>query len=312
MAKKVTLTITVNDEKALNDLGIGIVAERDGKITGYGNLTANELEKISIVFNTLVLHKEDNMNKEEIRKAKRILRRGTIKENAYNESEDNADTDTDTDGLMEVIKMEIKNIESYGFGPAIRGMRNSFASWDKSDSKNVIMIGNPHPIRASLFHIGPEDMKLMQKLYKAGGSERKFMRMIQVWCDISAPLTWWKQFDTYKVGTTANSTSTMHSIINKEFTLDDFNATPNDHLRSTICFLNEKRLEYLDTKEYYTWREIIDNLPESYIQMRTVNFNYETVAHMINDRKNHKLMEWYYFCYVMLENLPYLKEIMDV
>lgn len=214
--------------------------------------------------------------------------------------------------------MKIRNLEFYGFGPAIRGMRNSFASWDKSDSKPVYdnLGGNAG---AAGYFIGSTDMKLMQDLYKAGGSERKFMRMIQVWCDISASLTWWKQLDTYKVGTTANSTSTMHSITNKEFTLDDFDAEPIDHLKSTIDFLNKKRLEYIEawnkhegTKKDTVWREIIDNLPESYIQLRTVNLNYETVAHMINDRKNHKLTEWHYFCETMLHSLPYLKEIMDV
>lgn len=204
--------------------------------------------------------------------------------------------------------MEIKNIEAYGFRPAVRGMRNSFQSWDKSDS-DILYTSSGMIL---FYNIGPEDMKLMQKLYKAGGSERKFMRMIQVWCDIFAPLTWWKQADTYKIATTDLSTSTMHSITNKEFTLDDFYAEPSDHLKSTIDFLNKKRLEYLNTKEYRTWREIIDNLPESYIQMRTVNFNYETIAHMIMDRRNHKLVEWHDFCNYMLNALPYLKEIMDV
>lgn len=204
--------------------------------------------------------------------------------------------------------MEIKNIEAYGFRPAVRGMRNSFQSWDKSDS-DILYTSSGMIL---FYNIGPEDMKLMQRLYKAGGSERKFMRMIQVWCDIFAPLTWWKQADTYKIATTDLSTSTMHSITNKEFTLDDFDAEPSDHLKSTIDFLNKKRLEYLNTKEYRTWREIIDNLPESYIQMRTVNFNYETIAHMIMDRRNHKLVEWHDFCNYMLNALPYLKEIMDV
>lgn len=208
--------------------------------------------------------------------------------------------------------MTIYNIECHGFSPAIRGMRNSFASWDKSDSCSEFIGDNRFRAATDQMILGPKDLKLMQKLYKAGGSERKFMRMIQVWCDISAPLTWWKQFDTYKVGTTANSTSTMHSITDKEFTMDDFCAEPSDHLVSTIDFLNEKRLEYLNTKEYRTWREIIDNLPESYIQMRTVNMSYEAIAHMINDRKNHKLTEWQYFCAVMLESLPYLEEIIDV
>lgn len=196
--------------------------------------------------------------------------------------------------------MEFRHLEVFGFDAAIRGMRNSFASWDKSDSLGKFL------------YIGENDMTLMKKLYKAGGSERKFMRVIQIWCDIFAPLTWWKQFDTYKIATTDLSTSTMHSITNKEFTLDDFDTVPSSHLRSTIDFLNEKRLEYLNTKDYTIWRDIIDNLPESYIQMRTVNFNYETVARMVNERKNHKLIEWYMFCDYMLDNLPYLKEIMNV
>lgn len=208
--------------------------------------------------------------------------------------------------------MIFENLEVYGFEPAIRGMRNSFASWDKSDSRREIIGDNRFKTAIDKMILGPEDLKLMQRLYRAGGSERKFMRVIQIWCDIFAPLTWWKQADTYKIATTDLSTSTMHSITNKEFTLDDFYAEPSNHLRSTIDFLNEKRLEYLDTKEYHAWREIIDNLPESYIQMRTVNFNYETVAHMVNDRKNHKLIEWHVFCTYMLANLPYIKEIMDV
>lgn len=220
---------------------------------------------------------------------------------------------------MNMLKMEIRNIEYHGFGPAIRGMRNSFASWDKSDSCHGFIGDDRFRAATDQMILGPNDLKLMHKLYKAGGSERKFMRMIQVWCDISAPLTWWKQFDTYKVGTTANSTSTMHSITNKEFTMDDFCTEPSDHLVSTIDFLNEKRLEYIEANDKHKgigrdiiWREIIDNLPESYIQLRTVNMSYEAIAHMINDRKNHKLTEWRYFCAVMLENLPYLKEIMNV
>lgn len=200
--------------------------------------------------------------------------------------------------------MIFRNLAVCGFDAAIRGMRNSFASWDKSDSCGA----------GKFLYIGENDVTLMKRLYKAGGSERKFMRVIQIWCDIYAPLTWWKQFDTYKISTTTLSTSSMHSITNKEFTLDDFCAEPSDHLKSTIDFLNKKRLEYLNTKEYCncTWREIIDNLPESYIQMRTVNFNYETAAHMIMDRRNHKLVEWHDFCNYMLDYLPYLKEIMDV
>ena len=203
--------------------------------------------------------------------------------------------------------MEFRNLEVFGFDAAVRGTRNSFASWDKSDS-----IASYHH-----FHMGDNDMALMKRLYKAGGSERKFMRVIQIWCDIYAPLTWWKQFDTYKVATTGLSTSTMHSITNKEFTAKDFDChTFTEHLLETIDYLNDCRERYLKCEEpdskYMIWREIIDNLPESYIQMRTVNFNYETAAHIIMDRRNHKLVEWHDFCYYMLDTLPYLKEIMDV
>ena len=203
--------------------------------------------------------------------------------------------------------MEFKNLSVCGFDAAIRGMRNSFASWDKSDSSVV----------GKFLYIGDNDMALMKKLYKAGGSERKFMRVIQIWCDIYAPLTWWKQFDTYKISTTTLSTSSMHSITNKEFTAKDFECdTITEHLLETIDYLNDRREIYLKCEEpdlkYMIWREIIDNLPESYIQIRTVNFNYETAARMIMDRRYHKLTEWHDFCNYMLEVLPYLKEIMDV
>ena len=203
--------------------------------------------------------------------------------------------------------MIFRNLAVCGFDAAIRGMRNSFVSWDKSDSS----------VAGKFLYIGESDMALMKKLYKAGGSERKFMRVIQIWCDIYAPLTWWKQFDTYKISTTTLSTSSMHSITNKEFSAKDFECdTITEHLLETIDYLNDCRERYLKCEEpdskYMIWREIIDNLPESYIQMRTVNFNYETAARMIMDRRNHKLVEWHNFCIYMLDTLPYLKEIMDV
>ena len=203
--------------------------------------------------------------------------------------------------------MEFKKIKVFGFDAAVRGIRNSFASWDMSDSS----------VTGEYLYIGENDMALMKRLYKAGGSERKFMRVIQIWCDIYAPLTWWKQFDTYKVATTELSTSSMHSITNKEFTTKDFEYSGfAEHILETIDYLNDCREQYLkcedpDYKKIY-WRTIIDNLPESYIQMRTVNFNYETAAHIIMDRQNHKLAEWHEFCEYMLDVLPYLKEIMDV
>lgn len=203
--------------------------------------------------------------------------------------------------------MEFKNLSVCGFDAAIRGMRNSFASWDKSDSSVV----------GKFLYIGENDMALMKKLYKAGGSEGKFMRVIQVWCDIYASLTWWKQFDTYNISITTLPTSTMHSITNKRFTAKDFECdTITEHLLETIDYLNTCREGYLECEEpnlkRMFWREVMHNLPESYIQMRTVNFNYETAARMIMDRRYHKLTEWHDFCNYILEVLPYLKEIMDI
>lgn len=206
--------------------------------------------------------------------------------------------------------MQISKIETYGYEAAIRGMRNSFASWDNSDSSI-----DHNGLRIS---IGPRDLELMQRLYKAGGSERKFMRIIQVWCDISAPLTWWKQFDTYKVGATGLSTSTMHSITDNPFSYDNFDVLYYDqYLENTIDYLNDLRNDYLndgtlsEDGRRFIWRKIIDNLPESYIQLRTVNLNYEVVAHMVDDREHHKLNEWRKFCTVMLNKLPYLRNIMN-
>lgn len=200
--------------------------------------------------------------------------------------------------------MDISNVETFGLDAAIRGMRNSYASWDKSDSH----------FRHAM-QVGDNDLKLMRSLYKAGGSERKFMRMIQVWCDIKAPLYWWKQFDTYKVGTTALSTSTMHSILNLPITEYDFEFDEADEdFSNYIYYIDALRKQANDAndprdKEEY-FEKIIALLPESYLQTRTINMNYEVVAHIIEDRHAHKLYEWRHdFCPVMLIELPYLKEI---
>lgn len=210
--------------------------------------------------------------------------------------------------------LNITDIDYHGFRQAVMGMRNSFGSWDQSDSM-------ANDMRFSGYDMGPKDMDLMKRLYKAGGSERKYLRAIVVWCDINAPLTWWKQFDTYKVGTVGLSTSTMHSITKYPFKITDFeydkgNIRQVDHIKAEIEYLNKLRDEYLDStdpvKKQRTWKEIIDDLPESYLQLRSVTMNYEVVAHTINDRMHHKLRDWHTYCYIMLDELPYLKEIMGI
>jgi hypothetical protein len=207
--------------------------------------------------------------------------------------------------------IEITKIKTYGWEEAIRGMRNSYNSWDKSDSK-FDMLGD------GLIVIGPNDLALMKKLCAAGTDHCKFMRMITVSMDINAPLYWWKEFDTYKVGTVANSCSTMHKIAEKEFTLDDFSCEHLDHLslelmNNIIAKLNANRNEYLEykdgddsinSKKDYWW-QIIQLLPSSYNQRRTVMLNYEVLANIYKSRKNHKLDEWQTFCKMMESTLPY-------
>ena len=215
--------------------------------------------------------------------------------------------------------IDITNIETFGWEAAIRGMRNSYASWDKSDSKIVNTTESiPHAVRLR-YELGPNDLELASNLVELGRSHAKFRRMIHVQCDILAPLFWWKQFDTYKIGTVVNSTSTMHSITKKEFTSDDFSqsnvmsAQFAMQLLSTINVLNELRSNYLEEenrvmKKTY-WNDIIHLLPDCYNQLRTVDMNYEVVAHMVENRLFHKLDEWQEFCRKMLANLPYSKEL---
>lgn len=207
--------------------------------------------------------------------------------------------------------IEITKIKTYGWEEAIRGMRNSYNSWDKSDSE-FDMSGGGVPV------IGPNDLTLMKKLCAAGTDHCKFRRMITVSMDINAPLYWWKEFDTYKVGTVANSCSTMHKIAEKEFTMDDFSHEHLDHLslelmNNIIAKLNANRNEYLEykdgddsinSKKDYWW-QIIQLLPSSYNQRRTVMLNYEVLANIYKSRKNHKLDEWQTFCKMMESTLPY-------
>ena len=195
--------------------------------------------------------------------------------------------------------INIKETQVFGWETAIRGMRNPMNSWDRSDSfRDNDIIGN-------------NDLELMQKLSKAGNDHAKFLRMINVTCDITAPLYWWKEFDTYKVGTVANSCSTMHKIHEKELTLDDFSCEHliNDStLIEIVKELNCNRNKFIKTNDKDYWWQIIQLLPTSYNQKRTVQMNYQVLKNMYHSRKNHKLDEWREFC-KWCETLPYFKEI---
>ena len=231
----------------------------------------------------------------------------------------------------------ISNTEVVGWEHVIRGMRNPMNSWAKSDSEFEVLGKEPDdaimvdwPGDAASW-IGPNDQKLMMALRNAGTDHRKFMRMITVYLDITAPLYWWKEFDTYKVGTVANSCSTMHTIHKKKFELDDFShehidlPQSTDVLRDTINTLNYYRDLYLNGGEVYTrtrqecivkpkdkhiWWQMIQLLPSSYNQKRTVMLNYEVLANMYKSRRNHKLDEWHTLCDWM-ERLPYSDLITD-
>lgn len=212
--------------------------------------------------------------------------------------------------------IQIDKTDVFGWESAIRGMRNPMNSWDKSDSDYKILDTDDTIIRSNDYIIGPNDLKLMKSLSKAGPDHGKFLRMINVTCDINAPLYWWKEFDTYKVGTVTNSCSTMHKIHAKEFMLDDFS---HEHLtdgvtgslrflRGTIVQLNTSREHYILTKNKNDWWQMIQLLPSSYNQKRTVQLNYQVLKSMYNARKSHKLDEWKSLCR-WCESLPYFKEI---
>ena len=200
--------------------------------------------------------------------------------------------------------IKIENIETYGWEAAIRGMRNPLNSWDKSDSHlELSKMGDYN------FFVGENDLKLMKKLAAAGDDHGKFMRMIGVSMDITGPLYWWKEFDTYKVGTVANSCSTMHKIADKEFVIEDFSCehlTPLalTTLETVINMLNIYRENYLVTKSKDDWWQMIQLLPSSYNQKRTITLNYAVLKNMYNARKEHKLDEWRKFC-SRIEGLPY-------
>ena len=228
--------------------------------------------------------------------------------------------------------LKVENAEVLGWGHAIRGMRNPKNSWAKSDSfipcdvktechkctdnqrceKYFSVYGDGIAFRHNQF-LGPNDLELMATLRNAGTDHRKFMRMITVYLDITAPLYWWKEFDTYKVGTVANSCSTMHKIAAKEFTLDDFS---HEHLgfqsvrvlKDTIKVMNDFREEFIKDHEKENWWQMIQLLPSSYNQKRTVMLNYEVLANIYKSRRHHKLDEWHTLC-DWIESLPYSKLI---
>lgn len=230
--------------------------------------------------------------------------------------------------------LKIENVETFGWEAAIRGMRNPKNSWGKSDSKpcedaGSSQCGYMEKCNGCCYDIGENDLKLMHTLASAGTDHRKFMRMIVVSADITAPLYWWKEYDTYKVGTVANSCSTMHKITDKEFTVNDFS---HEHIEEligdeynmayallshTVDTLNYFRQKYFETKtkpmkeeskraglvKTY-WHQLIQLLPSSYNQRRTVVLNYEVLANMYKSRRNHKLDEWHTLCN-WIETLPH-------
>ena len=193
----------------------------------------------------------------------------------------------------------------------VRGMRNPMNSWDKSDSYITKVVETETANSAyHEFFMGEEDHKLAMKLAKAGKDHRKFMRMIPVFVDIVAPLYWWKEADTYKVGTVANSCSTMHTIHKKELSFDDFSCeglgmAARRTLDDTINHANRLIHEFRETGDRSYWDQVIQLLPSSYNQRRTLTLNYEVLSNMYHARKNHKLQEWREFCYKWIEGLPY-------
>lgn len=201
--------------------------------------------------------------------------------------------------MIKIEKAQVMNLEG-----AIRGARNPMNSWNRSDSR-YDSDGN--------YILGENDLGLAIRLCRAGSDHRKFIRQILVSVDITAPLYWWKEFDTYKVATVANSTSTMHKIHSKPFEADDFS---NDHMSDAALgaldtlmeFLEQQRLKFVETKDKSYWYDIIQLLPESYNQKRTITMNYENLLNMYYARKNHKLDEWHTYCDWIL-SLPYTKEL---
>lgn len=217
--------------------------------------------------------------------------------------------------------IKIDGTNTYGWEAAVRGMRNPMNSWAKSDSHYCwepqypgggcfgCELNSDHNCRVDKYVVGAADLDLMKRLIKSGTDHSKFLRMIGVTCDLTAPLYWWKEYDTYKVGTVANSCSTMHKIHAKKFEREDFST---DHLIPrmkevldvTIANLNACRGNFLETQDKKWWWQMIQLLPTSYNQKRTVQLNYAVLRNIYHSRKNHKLDEWHTFCH-WVEGLPY-------
>ena len=240
--------------------------------------------------------------------------------------------------------IKIEDVEVVGIRKAIKGMRNAMNSWDKSDSEYGCLVDENDWVNKEkcpvgyvtkckdctwckplcydnhdkrTFIIGEADMKLCKNLIKAGSPDRKFLRMIHVQADVTAPLYWWKEYDTYKVGTVANSCSTMHTIHKRDLTIDDFS---HEHLDDTfgktaliesIRVINNARAYYNESKSKEVWYAMIQLLPSSFNQMRTIDLNYENLFSIYHQRKNHKLDEWREFC-KWIETLPYMKEFLGL
>lgn len=201
--------------------------------------------------------------------------------------------------MIKITRTSVMNMEN-----AIRGARNPMNSWNRMDS---------YYDEEGHFILGENDLQLAKRLARAGSDHRKFVRQIFVSVDLEAPLYWWKEYDTYKVATVANSTSTMHKIAAKPFSLDDFsheemNEAALHCLKQTIDTLEQLRQEYLQTKDKTVWYSMIQLLPSSYHQLRTCTFNYETLINIYHARKHHKLQEWHAVC-EWIEQLPYAKEL---
>lgn len=230
--------------------------------------------------------------------------------------------------------MNFENTEVFNFEGAIRGMRNPKESWKLSDSEDCVNDGVLGCEQCKFYNkvvcpdiiIGAKDMELMQKLIKAGSTHRKFLRQIFVSVDITAPLYWWKEFDTYKVGTAANSTSTMHKLASTPITIDcfemgdysdfDFIEVDNKVMGSykliwnqLISYLELLRMKYNETEDKRYWKELIRLLPESWLQKRTVTMNYENILSMIRQRKSHKLTEWSVSFIEWVKSLPYAEQL---
>ena len=205
--------------------------------------------------------------------------------------------------------LKIENVEIAGWEAAIRGMRNPKNSWERSDSSSGYRDYNPSTEKE--FFIGPNDHKLMMNLAKGGPVHAKYRRMITVWFDVTAPMFWWKEFDTYKVGTVRNSCSTMHKIHVKPFTIDDFSHEGCDEvdyamqeLYNLMVTLERLRVAFNDTQKKKYWRALIELLPSNYNMKATICTNYEVLGHIRFDRKGHKVDEWHTFC-EFVESLPY-------